>query len=175
MKAYWQGRHHEIVERIRSASERLEAARATYARGKHTRKLQDQGKLDVATEMVRAEADLRAAHAELEAFPEEARRGGALPGWLREVEDEEPSLHRLADPPRDAEEHRALAERLRSRAARYRVQAEEHRSMGLAYRGTRMGNAEEMRAHCDEIARLDVELARQLERLAEGHEAVAEP
>ena len=173
-KAYWQTLHHDIVERIRDASERLEQARGTYARVRHHRKLQDQGKLDVATEIAAAEADLRAAHAELEAFPDGARRGGALPGWLRELEDEEAGLHRLGDPPRSPEEHRALAERLRSRAARYRVQAEAHRSMGLAYRGTRMRNAEEMRAHCDEIARLDVELARQLERLAEGHEAAAE-
>ena len=176
--AYWQGRGRALAGRVRDASARLAAGREQYQRIRHHRRIRGEDKVGVLTEIARAEADLIDAQAALERLPEEARRAGAPPGWLREFEgaaSSEDFAKELAAEARTPGEHLALARSLRARAARYRWMAERHREMGLAYGGTRMRTAAEQRKHCDRLAELETGVAEEYERLAQGHEAQAEP
>ena len=128
--------------------------------------------------IAQAEADLGEARRALDELPEEARRAGALPGWIREMEEvPSPStLERaLLESATTPEEHAALAQEYRDRAARRRVQAQEHRSMALAYAGTRMKTPEQMQRHCEKMAGLENQLAEEYERLAAAHEAQSSP
>ena len=87
VRAEWQGRYRDLIEQQRMALERLEAARAAYADGRQRKRLRGEHKLEVMEELGHAEADYQKARDELEAFPEEARRAGIPPGWLRDAED----------------------------------------------------------------------------------------
>jgi hypothetical protein len=87
VRAEWQERYRDLIEQERRASERLEAARTAYADGRQRKRLRGERKLEVMEELDNAEADHQKARDELEAFPEEARRAGIPPGWLREVEN----------------------------------------------------------------------------------------
>ena len=75
-------------------------------------------------------------------------------------------LVQSADTP---EEHKALADHFRQRAQSLRTAAERHRTMGSHY-----GGNEAMRRaaknHCDEMAKLNGQLASQYEELAKLHE-----
>lgn len=176
-KVYWQDRARRLQEQIDDAVARLDHGRAEYARGRHHRKIRGEHKVDVLTEIARAEADLIEARRSLEQLPEQARRAGAEPGWLRDInvtplpEDLEPLLIEAAG---DPEQHRTVARLLRARAARLRDRAEGHREMGMAYEGTKFRNAEEQRRHCDRLAELEARTADEYERLAEGHDANAQ-
>jgi len=176
--AYWQGRGRALAERVRDASARLAAGREEYQRIRHHRRIRGEDKVAVLTEIARAEADLIEAQAALERLPEEARRAGAPPGWLPEFEGAAPLedfAEELAAEARTPEAHLALARSLRARAARYRSMAERHREMGLAYDGSRMRTIGEQRKHCDRLAELEIGVAEEYERLAQGHETQAEP
>ena len=171
-KAYWQNRHEQLVERVRDAGARLEATRAEYVRGRHHYKIRGESYVRVLTQIAKAEADFMDAQRELRGLPEEARRAGALPGWLRELE-EVPSaaeLDRLlAEEASTPESHEALARHLRARAAELRDTAESHRSMEHAYATTKLPTAEAQREHCAKLAELESRLADEYDRLAEGH------
>lgn len=176
--AYWQERARALAEQVRDATARLAAGREQYTRIRHHRRIRGEDKVTVLTEIARAEADLGDAQAALERLPEEARRAGAPPGWLREFEgttSSEDFAEELAAEARTPEAHLALARSLRARAARYRSMAERHREMGLAYDEARMRTASEQRKHCDRLAELETGVAEEYERLAKGHEAQAEP
>jgi hypothetical protein len=68
------------------------------------------------------------------------------------------------------EEHLALAEHYREKAAMARKRAEQHRKMGERYAGPK---SRTMREHCDELVVLSEKVADQYDKLAEGHEAEA--
>ena len=171
-KTYWQNRHEQLAERVRDAGARVEATRAEYVRGRHHYKIRGENYVRVLTQIAKAESDLMEAQRELRGLPEEARRAGAPPGWLRELE-EVPSaadLDRLlaeeASPP---EQHEALARHLRARAVELRDTAESHRLMGFEYTTTKLPTAEAQREHCAKLAELESRLADEYDRLAEGH------
>ena len=178
-KANWQGRYRRLIEQIREARERLEAAGAELSRARHHRTLRGgEQRLPVLEDRARAEADLIELSRALEALPEEARRAGAPAGWLREVEEDSPLVGMdrvLAESADTIERHADLAERFRARAVRLRAEAESHESMSLAYGSTRMRSAGDQKKHCARLARLSRELADEYDRLAEGHLAEAEP
>lgn len=178
-KAYWQDRYRRLTEQVRNARERLEAAGADLSRARHHRKLRGgEQKLPVLGDLARAEADFMESARALEGLPEEARKAGAPPGWLRELDGDAPLvgmdrvLVESADTP---DGHTELAQRFRARAMRLRVEAESHDSMSLAYPSTRMRSAADQTKHCARLAKLSRELADEYDRLAEGHMAEAEP
>jgi hypothetical protein len=178
-KAYWQDRYRRLTERIRDAQERLEAASAELSRARHHRTLRGgEQKLPVLGDIARAEADLMESARALEALPEEARRAGAPPGWLRELEGESPLVGMdrvLAESADTPDRHTELAQRFRTRAMRLRAEAESHESMSFAYGSTRMRSAGDQRKHCARLATLSRELADEYDRLADGNPSEAEP
>lgn len=82
-KEYWQKRQAELERAVEDARLRLERAEAEYSRGRRANRLRGQAKVEVLQEIEDAKQDLAAAEAALDAFPEEARRAGVPPGWLR--------------------------------------------------------------------------------------------
>jgi hypothetical protein len=70
------------------------------------------------------------------------------------------------------EQHQALARYFRAKAADARALAELHTSMSRSYQG-KPGELREMRKHCDEIVKLNQQLAAQYESLAKAEEAAA--
>jgi hypothetical protein len=78
-------------------------------------------------------------------------------------------LVQSADTP---EEHRALADHFRKRAGTLRTAAERHRSMGNHYGGNEAMRRAAKR-HCDEMAKLDEQMAGQYDELAKLHEGLA--
>jgi hypothetical protein len=176
--AYWTSRHHDLVERVRDANARLEAARDTYRHGIHRPRRDEARKTELQRAIAEAEAGLGEARRALDELPEEARRAGALPGWIREMEEvPSPSTleQALVESATTPEDHAALAQKYRDRAARRRAQAEAHHAMGLAYAGTRISTPEQMRQHCEKMASLESQLADEYERLAAVHEAQSGP
>jgi hypothetical protein len=87
LKIEWQTRYREAIVRERQARARLEAAEATYAKGRHREHLRGEPREVAVEELEAARAELEAARRQLEQVPQEARRAGVLPGWLREVEE----------------------------------------------------------------------------------------
>lgn len=69
-------------------------------------------------------------------------------------------------------EHAALARYYRMKAADARSLANEHRAMAKRYRG-KPGEVRRMEKHCDRIAELNEELAKQYEKLAAGEDAAS--
>jgi hypothetical protein len=82
-------------EELRSKTQQLEAdldqARVDYSRGRSTKHLRGEGKAGLLEEIARLEKELAESQAELQAFPDEARKQGALPGWFRDGGDETPA------------------------------------------------------------------------------------
>ena len=88
LRQYWQQRLRDARARVTTALERVEAAESAYRTVRHRRRARGELKQDTEQEIVAARAELAAAEGELAAIPEAARRSGAQPGWLRDVESE---------------------------------------------------------------------------------------
>ena len=86
-KESWQQRYLELLTAVDDATSRLEVGRGTYSKAKQRGRLQGDRKRELLESISQAEADLASASEALENFPEEARRAGVPPGWLREVEE----------------------------------------------------------------------------------------
>ena len=69
-------------------------------------------------------------------------------------------------------EHAALARYYRMKAADAQSLAKEHRAMAKGYRG-KPGEVRRMEKHCNRIAELNDELAKQYEALAAGEDAAS--
>jgi predicted RNase H-like nuclease (RuvC/YqgF family) len=69
-------------------------------------------------------------------------------------------------------EHQALARYFRAQAAEAKALAELHQSMSRSYSG-KPGEIRNMNKHCDQIAKLNQDLAAQYESLAKAEEAAA--
>jgi hypothetical protein len=69
-------------------------------------------------------------------------------------------------------QHQALARYFRAKAADAKALAELHVAMSRSYAG-KPGELRAMRKHCDEIVKLNQELAAQYESLAKAEEAAA--
>jgi len=75
-------------------------------------------------------------------------------------------------------DHKALADEYREKAGAARALAKEHRSMGKSYLTGKVSygkikEAQDMKKHCDRIAELNEDLAKQYDELAKGEEAAA--
>lgn len=80
---YWRKRVLEARERVAEARERFEAARQAYRDARQRNYPRGEAVEKIERELQAAREALKQARADLEALPEEARRAGALPGWLR--------------------------------------------------------------------------------------------
>ena len=87
------------------------------------------------------------------------------------VSDLEQLMIDSADTP---EEHAALADYFQKKADAARAEAERHRRMGKSYGGQdRISRASELKSHCDELARLNENIAAQYDGLSALHRAQA--
>ena len=77
----------------------------------------------------------------------------------------------MADTP---EEHQAVADYFRGKAQAARTEAESHARMGTNHAGgTKARDRDEMKKHCDAIAKAQTTIADEYEALARLHEAEA--
>jgi hypothetical protein len=81
-------------------------------------------------------------------------------------------LQVLVDSANTPAQHQALARYFRARAAEAKALAETHQAMSRSYSG-KPGEIRNMNKHCDQIAKLNQDLAAQYESLAKAEEAAA--
>jgi hypothetical protein len=81
-RAHWQKRAEAVRERHRAALTRYQAAATAYETHRRNNR-RGETKEAIIAERDAAGEELDQAQRELDAFPDEARRAGALPGWLR--------------------------------------------------------------------------------------------
>lgn len=170
----WRDRARSLSAQADDAALRLESARRAYKRARQGSDVQGGDRLALMTDVARAEADLHDARSGFARLLEEARSGGAPPGFLRELEDEavsEDIALALATEAETPDQHLTVARNLRARAVRYRAMADRHRELGLEYGDDRRGSQQ---AHCKRLAELEEKMAEQYDRLAEDHEEHAD-
>jgi hypothetical protein len=86
----------------------------------------------------------------------------------------DPSLEQvLIESASTPQQHAALANYYASKAAAARKEAEEHRAMGKAYGGVKASQAAMMKDHCDKLASLYDDEAKQYDMLASMHRDMA--
>lgn len=85
-KKAWQDRYRDAFARERAARVELEAARTAYTKGRNRQRLRGDKRAQAVERIRVAEVELAEATRDLEVVPEEARRAGVPPGWLRDVE-----------------------------------------------------------------------------------------
>jgi hypothetical protein len=84
-EAYWRARSDEARQRVEAARARVASAEESYGNMRHRSRKRGEPRAIVSDERTAAHSELEAALKYLEEeLPEEARRAGALPGWLRE-------------------------------------------------------------------------------------------
>jgi hypothetical protein len=81
-------------------------------------------------------------------------------------------LQAMVDSADTPAQHQALARYFRARAAEAKALAETHQAMSRSYSG-KPGEIRNMNKHCDQIAKLNQDLAAQYESLAKAEEAAA--
>ena len=84
-QAYWVERYHKLHSAETSLQSELGAARARHSRGRRANRLRGEERGELRKDIVRMEKELARVERDLAAFPEEARRAGALPGWFRDL------------------------------------------------------------------------------------------
>jgi hypothetical protein len=82
----WVQRYQELQSKHARLGKDLEQARSDYSRGRSSRHPRGEGKAALIGEIQRLEGEFEKVDRQLQDFPEEARRQGALPGWFRDVE-----------------------------------------------------------------------------------------
>jgi hypothetical protein len=87
----WQETLRQARADLASARARYTAADLAYKRMRHRDRDRGGKKAAILAEREAAQGELEAAEARLEALPEEARRAGVPPGWLRFELEEEPA------------------------------------------------------------------------------------
>ena len=85
-KEFWQARYTKLLDDADMLRETIERERELYADANRRNYRRGNKRHRHRTAMLEAEAKLEVVERELAALPDEARRAGALPGWLYEVE-----------------------------------------------------------------------------------------
>jgi len=85
LKADWQGRYRALVQEVEKTSAQLETDRRAYTKSKQRGRLKGGTREEVLTRIAENERKLAELEQALQQFPEEARRAGIPPGWLREA------------------------------------------------------------------------------------------
>jgi hypothetical protein len=84
-RSYWQQRSRELRANYEQAVARRDAAVAAYQRMRHHKRGRGEPRTAALAERDAAEQALREAERALAELPEQARRAGALPGWIRDA------------------------------------------------------------------------------------------
>ena len=94
-------------------------------------------------------------------------------GWAQAPGGGNPGLLQvLVDSANTPAQHQALARWFRAQAADAKALADAHQAMSRSYSG-KPGDLRNMNKHCDEIVKLNQDLAAQYEALAKAEEAAA--
>lgn len=88
-KAYWQDRYRNLLRRKAELRSQIETERALYAAANRRNYRRGPVRHEHLEKVREAEKELATVEAALETFVDDARRDGALPGWLYEVEEEQ--------------------------------------------------------------------------------------
>jgi len=83
-RAYWVGRWEKLQAKHAEVAAQLESARVEYRRGRIGNRGRGEERVELLERIERLERELADLDEQIAAFPEEARRAGALPGWFRE-------------------------------------------------------------------------------------------
>jgi hypothetical protein len=83
LEAYWVGKHREVTLEYQDASKEFEEATAAYNKARQRNRLQGERRVELTEARDAAQKRYAAATQAIEAFPDEARRAGASPGWFR--------------------------------------------------------------------------------------------
>jgi len=90
-KIYWQERYRTLRNEEARLRKKAEVARTKYAAANRRNYRRGTNRREQRLIAIEAETELVRVKEELAGLAEEARVSGALPGWLREVEDEPPA------------------------------------------------------------------------------------
>jgi len=88
-KEYWQERYRRLRQDAARLERNAERARKAYAMAQRRNYPRGGARQRLIQQIEDAETELESVRKEIEELPTEARRAGAMPGWLYEVEDEE--------------------------------------------------------------------------------------
>ena len=83
-RQHWVQRYETLRTQEKELREKLEEARAQYSRGRRANRVRGEERVEVVERIEKLEKELAQAQRKLAAFPEEARKAGALPGWFRD-------------------------------------------------------------------------------------------
>jgi hypothetical protein len=86
-KEYWQKRYAQILVRAAGAERQLAMSRVAYRESRQRDRPRGEARQQLVVALQEAETEYEAASKLLAEFPEDARRAGIPPGWLREVEE----------------------------------------------------------------------------------------
>ena len=104
-KEYWQERYRRLRQDAARLERNAERARKAYALAQRRNYPRGGARQKLSQQIEDAETELESVRKEIEELPSEARRAGAMPGWLYEVEEEEVVIPEPAAPDAaDAEE-----------------------------------------------------------------------
>jgi hypothetical protein len=99
---------------------------------------------------------------------------GTLPAIALAEDTSSHSLEQvLIDSASTPKEHQALASYYAGKAAEARKEAESHRSMGKTYSGAKGSQLAAMKDHCEKLATLYDEQAKEFDAMAAAHTAAA--
>lgn len=101
-KAYWQNRYRDLLRKAALLRRQIEVEKELYADANRRNYRRGPVRHMHRDKALQAERDLVRVEEEIAGFSDEARRGGALPSWLYEVEDEPievPEYHSTPDEP----------------------------------------------------------------------------
>jgi hypothetical protein len=93
-------------------------------------------------------------------------------GWAQAAGGGADLLQVMVDSATTPAQHQALARYFRAKAADAKALAEAHQAMSRSYSG-KPGELRNMKSHCDQIVKLNQDLAMQYESLAKAEEAAA--
>lgn len=89
LKRTWQTKYERVVARKDSAQRRINASKVVLREARQRDRLKGQHRVEIFRERDSAKKELALAEKALAEFPENARRAGVLPGWVREFEERE--------------------------------------------------------------------------------------
>ncbi len=84
-QAFWVERYQKLRGVEASLQGELAAALARQSRGRRANRLRGEERGQLRKDITRMKHELAQVESELAAFPEEARKAGALPGWFRDL------------------------------------------------------------------------------------------
>jgi len=83
---YWVGRYEKLVSEVEGLRAKVDTLQLNYTRARTRNYPRGEALKQLEADRDKAVKELAEKEAELEDFPDEARRAGALPGWFRDLD-----------------------------------------------------------------------------------------